>query len=109
MGLIMLNGNSILSMLERPNIKIEYTEPTKDNRTGKPFKRTLDGVMNAVKGSEGINRKGIIDITEYSNHCVDRCLDYLIENESLTREFVRMSGPYKVYRYLINNNQTKLA
>jgi hypothetical protein len=85
--------------------EVKQDKPVKDNRAGKPFKRTLNGVMKAVSENPKVNRKGIIDITEYSNHCVDRCLDCLLENGDLKRSFVRMSGPYKVYDYELNANK----
>lgn len=100
----MLNGDYLLSMMAKPKVNIEIKSPSK-RKLVKPFKRTLDGVIKAVSENPNANRKQIIDITEYSNHCVDRCLDYLIENAGLTRSFVRMSGPYKVYNYLTNTSK----
>jgi len=99
MGLIMLNGNTILNMLKNPELKIEYAKPVKEKRLVKPFKRTLAGVLNAVKNNQGANRRKIIDITEYSDFCVGRCLDWLVHTGELSRSFVRMSGPYEVYSY----------
>jgi len=95
----MLTGNAFLNMLKKPELKIEYAKPVEEKRLAKPFKRTIASVLNAVENNQGVNRKKIIDITEYSDHCVDRCLDWLVHTGEITRSFVRMSGPYKVYSY----------
>ena len=94
----MLTGNAFINMLKKPEFNTQQSKPV-EKRLVKPFKRTLAGVLNAVKNNQRANRRKIINITEYSDHCVDRCLDWLVDNGELTRSFVRMSGPYKVYSY----------
>ena len=96
----MLDCSSLLNMVKKPKLKAKFSNKVNVN-LGKPFKRTLASVLNAVKDNGELNRKGIIDTTNHSNHCVDRCLTYLIDNGCLNRSFVRMSGPYKVYSYKV--------
>lgn len=69
----------------------------------KPFKFTLEVFISTVTDNKGINRKQLIDTTGFGHHCIDRCIAYLLSTSEIKRVFIRMSGPYKVYNYEVND------
>lgn len=73
-----------------------------NSKERKPRQKTLDSVFAVVKAKAGMNRKLIILESNHTAHCVDLCLDSLVAGKKILKQFVRMSGPYKVYSYAVN-------
>lgn len=67
--------------------------------TRKAKQQTLDNVFNVVKESGHINRKSLITETRHDGHTIDLCLKTLLISGKILKQFVRMSGCYKVYNY----------
>ena len=72
------------------------------HETRKPRQKTLDGVFNFVKNNKGANRIKVMTETNHEGYTVKLCLDSLVASGRLLKQFVRMSGPYKVYSYAVN-------
>lgn len=67
-----------------------------------PKRKALDAVVAVVSKNKGINRKGIIDLTGFSGHCINRCVEMLIKNNELKRDEIGKAGGYKIYAYEVN-------
>ena len=64
-----------------------------------PKEKTLEAVFKAIKESGGINRKSIMAKTRFDGNTIDLCLPILVTDNKIKKEFIRMSGPYKVHKY----------
>ncbi len=70
-----------------------------NSKTRTPRKKTVEDVFNAVKSKAGMNRKSIMLTANKTGHCTDLCLDSLVVSGRIAKQFIRMSGPYKVWAY----------
>ena len=66
----------------------------------KPKEVSIKKVLQCIKMHKIITKKVIVDKIGMSSPTLDNCLDALLETKEVTREFIRMSGPYPVYRYI---------
>lgn len=69
----------------------------------KAKQKTLDNVFNAIENNGRINRRSLITETRHNGHTIDLCLKTLLISGKILKQFVRMSGCYKVHNYEVNN------
>lgn len=97
----MLNEKEFRAIFEVPDFVVIKSQCNVIK--SKPKRKTLDVVISVVSENKGVVRKGIVDLTGYSDHCIDRCIKYLIENKEITRQKIGMNGGYVKYAYCVGS------
>ncbi len=95
----MLNEQSFRDMFKVPHID-KVTKKIK-LKLHKPKSKTVYIIMSVISKNRHINRKGIIELSEISENCVDKCIDYLLENKLLERKAIFKAGGYITYTYTV--------
>lgn len=92
--------NGIRAIYFEPGFK-SVAKKTDTNKKPTPKRKTLEVIIDVVRNNDGINRKGILDLSGISDNCTDRCLPYLIGTGELTRKATGISGGHVNYAYSV--------
>ena len=98
----MLNELMFRKIFKAPEWKEVKPQGKRNNKkSNKPKDSTLAKVLCAIGAANGINRAAILTETKLTGHSVNRCINYLIKNDLITRIHTGWAGGYKTYDYYL--------